>query len=239
MSFPFSARTAFLLSWILHPSPQFRPSIDQMRDHLTRIPRLLLTPVEAARAPNNAHQVAHDLYAMMARRRPYLLVDHYEDICLHYPEVADILCDNLRSHLIKNRIVDGLDGLFSVRDRIEAVVTELPDWAQPVTVETHPEQLDNIEDYPQSPDMSRDHSTGTTGTTGPITPATRPAHVVDNVPVVQLDDADQVADTMDHLKVSEDNVPPVVPSSSSSVLASIIGPRIARVFGSAGDLWFR
>lgn len=189
--------------------------------------------------PDAAYASATGLYETMAKQRPYLLLDDYEDICLHYPAVAEVLCNNLRFGLVENRIIDGLDDLFSGREELEEMTTELPEWAQPMTVEVHPEELDNIDDYPQSPEMSRDDSAGTGATSGPITPATHPAHVADNVPVVMLDDVDQVVGEMGQLKVSSGAAHLVVPSSSSSVFANTIGPRIARVFGSAGSTWFR
>ncbi|KAG9099015.1 hypothetical protein FRC06_005732 [Ceratobasidium sp. 370] len=128
---------------------------------------------------------------------------------------------------------------LEVAQPVEEVAAEFPEWAQPVTVEIRPEQLEDIADYPQSPDMSRDDSTGTIATSGPITPATHPAHVADNVPEVVLDGIDQVEGRMDQLKVSDGAARLAVPPSSSSIFANAFGPRIARVFGSAGSVFFR
>ncbi|KAG8678923.1 hypothetical protein FRC08_017374 [Ceratobasidium sp. 394] len=236
---PISTEAAFLLSRILKPAPTLRMSIRQMRKAIVRVPTFLLTPLEAMEAPDAAYEAALGLYEIIVNRRPYLLLDHYEDICLHYPALAEALCVRLRISMVDNRIIDGMDDLFSNQEPEEEVVTELPEWAQAVTVEIRPEQLEDIADYPQSPDMSRDDSTGTVATSGPITPATNPAHVADNVPEVVLDEIDQVQGKMDQLKVSGDAERLAVSSSSSSILANTLGPRIARVFGSAGSVFFR
>ncbi|KAG8742339.1 hypothetical protein FRC10_001620 [Ceratobasidium sp. 414] len=230
---PISIEATYLLSRVLKLTPTSRMSISQMRKAIVRVPTFLLSPLEAAQAPDAAYDAAVGLYEIIVDRRPYLLLDHYEDICLHYPALAEELCARLRTSMVDNRIINSMGDLFSNQEPTE----ELPEWTQTVTVEILPEQLENIADYPQSPDMSRDDSTGTVATSGPITPATHPAHVADNVPEVVLDESDQVEDRMDQLKVSDSAARLPVPSSS--IFANAFGPRIARVFGSAGSVFFR
>ncbi|KAG8732261.1 hypothetical protein FRC12_019364 [Ceratobasidium sp. 428] len=236
---PISTEAISLLSRILKPAPTLRMSIPQMRKAILRVPTFLLTPSEAARAPEAAFVAAAGLFEIMTKRRPHLLLDHYEDICLHYPDVAERLCNKLRASMVDHRIINGMDELFSDRELVQEVPTELPEWAQPVTVDIRPEQLDSIADYPQSPDMSRDDSTATLATNGPITPATHPAQVEDNVPEVALDGVNQVEDGMNQLKVSNGSERLAMASSSSSIFGDALGPRIARVFGSAGNVFFR
>ncbi|KAG9126366.1 hypothetical protein FRC07_003710 [Ceratobasidium sp. 392] len=236
---PISIEAISLLSRILKPAPTLRMSISQMRRAILQVPTFLLTPLDAVQVPEAAHLAAIGLFEIMVKRRPHLLLDHYEDICVHYPRVAQGLCTKLRASMVDHRIINSMDDLFSDRESVEEVSTELPEWAQPVTVDIRPEQLENLADYPQSPDMSRDDSTATVATNGPITPATHPEQVEDDVPEVALDEVDQLEGDMNQLKVSGGAARLAVPSSSSSVLAEALGPRIARVIGSAGSVFFR
>jgi hypothetical protein len=234
---PISTETIIMLSRIFKITPKLRMSIPDMRKYIVKIPSLLLSPLEAAYAPEVSYHAAVSLYEVIADRRPHLLLEHYEDICVHYPSLVEGMCRRLRLTLAEHRIIDGVDDLFSNKDLEYEIATELPEWAHPVTVEIHPEQLENIADYPQSPGMSRSNSAGSVETSGPITPETHPAQVVDDVPEVMLDEIDQVGAKMDELKVTSGATR--LGSPSPSTFSNSIGVRIAHVFGSASSVFFR
>jgi hypothetical protein len=226
-----------MLSRIFKIKPKLRMSIPDMRKYIVKIPSLLLTPLEAAYAPDVSYHAAIGIYEVIADRRPHLLLEHYEDICVHYPTLAEGMCRRLRSTMADHRIIEEVDDLFSNKDIEYEHATELPEWAHPVTVEIHPEQLENIADYPQSPGMSRDNSAGSMESSGPITPETHPTQAVDDIPEVMLDEVDQVGAKMDELKVTSGAMRLGTPSPST--LSNSIGVQIARVFGSASSVFFR
>ncbi|KAF8607783.1 kinase-like protein [Ceratobasidium sp. AG-I] len=233
---PVSVDTLVLLSRIFKISARSRMSISSIRKAIARIDRLLLTPAEAARAPEAAYDAATGLFEVMATRRPHVLMEHYEDMCVHFPALVVGLCDNLRESMAKDGLIEHPEDIFSDNHRpLHHSPQELPEWAKPIQIEVHSER--DISDYPQSPDMSRDSSAETAVSGGPITPATYPTQVADDVPEAALDGVEQVGSKLGELKVSGNEEQ--VTEQTSSGFSSRFGPRIARVFGSPGGVFFR
>lgn len=223
---PLSTDTLVLLSRILKISARSRMSISGIRKAITRIDRLLLTPAEAARAPEAAYDAATGLFEVMAARRPHILMEHYEDICVHFPVLGEGLC---------GPIEHPEDSFVDNHRPIHYSPQEIPEWARPIQIEIHSEG--DIADYPQSPDMSRDSSAETAVSAGPITPATRPVQVADDVPEAALDGVAQLGGKLGELQVDGDEGQ--VTGQTPSGFSSRFGPRIARVFGSSGNIFFR
>ncbi|QRW16174.1 pseudouridine synthase [Rhizoctonia solani] len=85
---PLSRDALVLLLHIFRIPFKSRISISGIRANITKIDQLLLTPAEAAFAPHTARQSARHLFDIIAARRPHLLIEHYEDICAYFPDLA-------------------------------------------------------------------------------------------------------------------------------------------------------
>lgn len=231
---PVSVDTLVLLVRIFKISAKSRVSISSMRKGIAKIDRLLLTPAEAARAPEAAYDAATSLFEIIATRRPHLLMEHYEDMCVHFPALVERLCGNLRQTMAQDGFIEHAEDIFSDGHQpVHHSPQELPEWARPIEIRLEGE----IADYPESPDMSRDSSAETAVSGGPITPATNPTQVADDIPEAALDGTEQVGSKLGELQVSGNEEQAA--GNTSSGFSSRFGPRIARVFGSPGSVFFR
>ncbi|KAJ1308838.1 hypothetical protein OPQ81_004526 [Rhizoctonia solani] len=181
-----------------------RISISGIRAALAGIDRLLLTPVEAAFAPVPAHQSAIHLFDIIATRRPHLLIEHYEDICAYFPDLAEYLCERLRLDMYEHGLINDIDEIFSENadEPARHIHRELPEWSVPIPIEIRPKGLEDFSGYPQSPDISRDNSAETIASEGPITPDTHPIQVVDDVPEVALDEVEGLERKVNEIRIA-------------------------------------
>ncbi|KAH7343599.1 kinase-like domain-containing protein [Rhizoctonia solani] len=230
---PISRDALVLLLRIFKIPFKSRISIPEMRAAITGIDRLLLTPAEAAFAPHSAHQTAVHLFDIIAARRSHMLIEHYEDICAYFPDLAEELCKRLRLDMSENGLINDIDDIFSenVPESARYIRRELPEWSVPIPIEIRPKELGDVTGYPQSPDMSRDNSAETVASEGPITPDTHPIQVADDVPEVALDGAEGLERNLGEMELDK---PDDVPSMNT---LSAFSSRIARVLGSTGSFF--
>ncbi|KAF8760163.1 tRNA pseudouridine synthase D [Rhizoctonia solani] len=134
---------------------------------------------------NTARQSARHLFDIIAARRPHLLIEHYEDICAYFPDLAERICEGLQCPDVGYRMRQ-----------------ELPEWSVPIPIEIRPGEFKDAAGYPQSPHMSRDNSTEGAASDGPITPDTHPTHVPDDVPEVALDVAEALVEEVEDMKIN-------------------------------------
>ncbi|CAE6429641.1 unnamed protein product [Rhizoctonia solani] len=221
---PISRDALVLLLRIFKIPFKSRISISEMRTTIVGIDRLLLTPAEAAFAPHSAHQTAVHLFDIIAARRSHVLIEHYEDICAYFPDLAEDLCEKLRLDMSENGLINNIDDIFSsnVPEPIRYTRRELPEWSVPIPIQIRPEELGDVTGYPQSPDMSRDNSAETVASEGPITPDTHPIQVADDVPEVALDEAEGLEGKLGEMKLDKPNE---LPSMNT---LSAFSSRIAR-----------
>jgi hypothetical protein len=228
---PVSRDIVVLLLRIFKTPCKSRISISSIRKAILDMDRLLLTPAEAAVAPDTAYESAVVLFEIIAVRRPHMLAKHYEDICAYFPDLAEGLCERLKLDMVKHGLIDNIDNIFSENalEPVYHIPRELPEWSIPLEIRSG--QLDEVIGYPQSPDMSRDNSTETMTSEGPITPATHPTQIVDDVPEVVLDEVSRVEHKLDELKAAGSA------EQTSAAALSAFSSRIARVLGSTGNLF--
>ncbi|KAG8715752.1 hypothetical protein FRC11_000381 [Ceratobasidium sp. 423] len=230
---PVSRDALVLLLGIFRVPFKSRLSISGIRAAITNIDRLLLTPAEAAFAPHSARQTAGHLFDIVAARRPHLLIEHYEDICAYFPDLAEGLCERLRLDMFEHGLINDVDDIFSENapEPVRHFRRELPEWSVPIPIEICPEKLEDVTGYPQSPDMSRDNSAETAASGGPITPDTHPIHVADDVPEATLDGAQGLEGKIEEMKIAGSTDLPSVTTLSA------FSSRIARVLGSTGSFF--
>ncbi|KAF8709464.1 tRNA pseudouridine synthase D (TruD), partial [Rhizoctonia solani] len=228
---PLSRDALVLLLHIFRIPFKSRISISGIRANITKIDQLLLTPAEAAFAPHTARQSARHLFDIIAARRPHLLIEHYEDICAYFPDLAERICEGLRLDMSEHGLINGVDDIFSenVPDVGYRMRQELPEWSVPIPIEIRPGEFKDAAGYPQSPHMSRDNSTEGAASDGPITPDTHPTHVPDDVPEVALDVAEALVEEVEDMKING-------PVSSMTTL-SAFSSRIVRALGSPGSFF--